>query len=155
MSCHSNPATAQQWADRFLRFTAANQTVAEFCRREGVSQASFYQWRKKLAIRQPARESETTPANASRSTIPAMPGNRSRTVSALRQGTGFKPVQISNVEPATAMVTIRLSSGTEIELGDDPRLIEVVFRQILQAEQLTERSVRQSNEQPERGVASC
>ena len=36
------------WRERLTRFDSGNQTVAEFCHREGVSNPSFYQWRKRL-----------------------------------------------------------------------------------------------------------
>jgi len=36
------------WRKRWERFESSSLTVAEFCRREGVSQPTFYQWRKRL-----------------------------------------------------------------------------------------------------------
>jgi len=36
------------WKGRYDRFKGSGLTVAAFCRREGVSAASFYQWGKKL-----------------------------------------------------------------------------------------------------------
>jgi transposase-like protein len=36
------------WWRRWERFEGSSLTAAEFCRREGVSQAAFYQWRKRL-----------------------------------------------------------------------------------------------------------
>ncbi len=39
---------AHEWQRRMTRFEKARQSVAEFCRREGVSAPSFYQWRKAL-----------------------------------------------------------------------------------------------------------
>lgn len=36
------------WRDRLSRFHASQLSVAEFCRQEGVSDPSFYQWRKRL-----------------------------------------------------------------------------------------------------------
>lgn len=42
-------ALRETWRMRWKRFSGASVTVAEFCRREGVSQAAFYQWRKRLA----------------------------------------------------------------------------------------------------------
>ncbi|MCP3994746.1 MAG: transposase [bacterium] len=36
------------WRERLARFQGGGLTVAEFCRREGVSGPSFYQWRKRL-----------------------------------------------------------------------------------------------------------
>lgn len=40
--------TAKLWADRIQRFQQAEMTVAQFCVAEGVSQPSFYSWRRKL-----------------------------------------------------------------------------------------------------------
>ena len=48
MPTHSRVATRQAWVDRLVRFGQASQTVAQFCAVEGVSVASFYQWRRKL-----------------------------------------------------------------------------------------------------------
>jgi transposase-like protein len=41
-------AVWDRWRDRLGRFDGSDLTVAAFCRSEGVSQAGFYQWRKKL-----------------------------------------------------------------------------------------------------------
>ena len=43
---------ALEWQRRMVRFEQTQSTVVEFCRDEGVSTPSFYQWRKKLAQRQ-------------------------------------------------------------------------------------------------------
>ena len=40
-----------EWRRRMMRFHEGRQTVAEFCRTEGVSAPSFYQWRKRLVQR--------------------------------------------------------------------------------------------------------
>jgi hypothetical protein len=40
--------SALSWAKRLDRFDRADVTVAQFCRQEGVSQAAFYYWRRKL-----------------------------------------------------------------------------------------------------------
>lgn len=40
---------SQQWAARLARFAHAQQTVADFCAAEGVSQANFYLWKRRLA----------------------------------------------------------------------------------------------------------
>lgn len=49
----------REWQRRMARFQEAQQSVAEFCRKEGVSAPSFYQWRKRLAQR-PCLAEETT-----------------------------------------------------------------------------------------------
>lgn len=38
------------WRQRLERFAGWRGTVAEFCRREGVAQPTFYQWRKRLRL---------------------------------------------------------------------------------------------------------
>jgi hypothetical protein len=48
-SPRSREATRQTWAERLARFAAAGQTTAQFCAAEGVSVASFYLWRRRLA----------------------------------------------------------------------------------------------------------
>ena len=49
-----------QWQKRMERFVGSQMTVGEFCRREDVSVAAFYQWRRKLA------ETPTNPENGSK-----------------------------------------------------------------------------------------
>jgi len=39
------------WRERLARFDRGDWTVAEFCRREGVSNPSFYRWRKRFEQR--------------------------------------------------------------------------------------------------------
>ena len=47
---------AAVWFRRLARFRGSDLTVVEFCRREGVSQPSFYQWRKRLEAEEVSRE---------------------------------------------------------------------------------------------------
>lgn len=46
------------WRSRMKRFEKAGRSVAEFCRHEGVSDASFYQWRTRLAGISAAKKGE-------------------------------------------------------------------------------------------------
>jgi hypothetical protein len=41
--------SVEQWRELLARFEPEIETVAEFCRREGVCTASFYGWRSRLA----------------------------------------------------------------------------------------------------------
>jgi len=43
--------TESVWRERLARFRVGDLKVAEFCRREGVSIASFYRWRGRLEPR--------------------------------------------------------------------------------------------------------
>ena len=57
------------WRDRLAKYRQSNLTVVEFCRQEGVSNPSFYQWRKRLEpgrsrskqIRQPSPPDDGQP----------------------------------------------------------------------------------------------
>ncbi|MCO8124731.1 hypothetical protein NHH03_23540 [Stieleria sp. TO1_6] len=40
--------TAKLWQERLRRFASSRMSVAQFCLSEGVSQPSYYKWRKKL-----------------------------------------------------------------------------------------------------------
>ncbi len=46
--------TRRQWAERVERYRRSGQTVAQFCHAEGVSEPSFYVWRRTLAADTPA-----------------------------------------------------------------------------------------------------
>jgi hypothetical protein len=54
---------AELWRERLARQAAGPCSVAEFCRREGVSQPSFYQWRKRLSTLSTSRSGQ--PAKSS------------------------------------------------------------------------------------------
>jgi hypothetical protein len=49
MSRGPDLARRELWRRRLREFERGTATVGEFCRREGVSLAAFYQWRRKLA----------------------------------------------------------------------------------------------------------
>jgi len=59
------------WRGRLARFQKSNLTVAEFCRQEGISNPSFYQWRKRLA--KSAGRSKQMPAPAKTAQAPLVP----------------------------------------------------------------------------------
>jgi len=48
MAGKTSGAAEQQWRDRLRRWRDSGQSVRDFCWREGVSELSFYQWRKRL-----------------------------------------------------------------------------------------------------------
>ena len=44
----ANAATHRLWHQRMERFARCGLSIAAFCRSEGVSQPSFYAWRRRL-----------------------------------------------------------------------------------------------------------
>ena len=76
------------WRRRVRRFGSSGMTVVGFCEDEGISTASFYRWRKRLAKRRtPTRDGEHTPT--------------------------FQAVRVT---AADAAVSIRLPGGARVEV---------------------------------------
>ena len=48
MARNVNRALWEQWRQRIARQRGGKLSIAEFCRKEGVSQASFHAWKRKL-----------------------------------------------------------------------------------------------------------
>lgn len=55
-----------EWRDRLVRQVASGQSIAEFCRSEGITEGTFYGWRARLRARNantaPAEETTKRPA---------------------------------------------------------------------------------------------
>ena len=76
------------WSARMARYHDCNLTVAEFCRREGVSVPSFYQWKKKLS----EGAKEAPPA--------------------------FLPIEIKSSAGSVTAAKLTLPGGATMELGE-------------------------------------
>ena len=100
----SRSETAKLWQERLRRFDRSQMTVAEFCLSEGVSQPSYYQWKKKL--RQPPSD-----AKPSTTAVQFMP-LRLATESAKQ----VAPKSDEQAAPAVACTTIELPGGVRIRV---------------------------------------
>ena len=107
----SDPVKCQQWAERLVRFAKSGQTVSAFCRDEGVSAPSFYQWKRKLGR-----------VNRKHSRLAK---RRQR-----RKSTAFKQLHVSP-QDASSSVSMRLPDGIVIDLGRDLSTIEKIVAQVL------------------------
>lgn len=105
------------WSDRLSRFHVSGQTVAAFCRSEGFSQPSFYQWKKKLAAPRNNNSAETLSSS--------MP---SRAADLFTSTNAFQAVELGNL--AGTPTTIRLSDYIEIQLGSDLPTVATVIDQL-------------------------
>jgi len=117
MSRGSNPMKVQQWSDRLERFESSGQTVVQFCVAEGVSQPSFYQWRKKLGVGARVRR-----GSSKRSRRPDR-GRQNKSV--------FKQVQLTSTPGVQQNTTIRLADGVDIELGNNLQVVDMVVRSVV------------------------
>jgi len=84
---------AREWRERLERYRVSGITVSMFCRRESVSEASFYLWRKKLGVKT-KRQSDTK----------------------ARQPV-FAPIRlVSSPSVTVPLVTVQLPGGTRFEI---------------------------------------
>lgn len=112
MARSSDPVKAAQWRQRLECFDSSSTSVALFCRREGVSVASFYHWRKKLAAR------AGPPSAAQRKAQPC----------------GFKPLSITAATSPT--IAVHLPGGARLEVpAGDYRTVRVVVRELVRCGQ--------------------
>jgi hypothetical protein len=92
-SPRSREATRQTWAERLARFASAGLTTAQFCAAEGVSVASFYLWKRRLAA----------------ADLPA-----SSELSGPQAGPRLLPVRLTDPAPAVELV---LPTGAVLRIG--------------------------------------
>jgi len=96
---------AVSWRERMRRYASSSVTVGEFCRREGVSVANFYYWRRRLA----EAPSKPSPERS----VPAAPA--------------FRPLLLAG----GGVVTVELAGGIRIELPAERELVRVVVAELL------------------------
>ena len=99
----SDAAATRRWVERLERFAAGTHTVAAFCTVEGVSQANFYLWRRRLA--------QPTPT-------PVAPA------------TAIVPIRVAPPPPPATAIEVTLPSGTLLRFPADarPELIVAILR---------------------------
>ena len=117
MSRGTDPIKLKEWTDRLARFERSNQTVAEFCVDEQVSEGTFYVWKRRLA-------------SGDRSTT-AQHRQRTGANNSAKEVSNFQPVVVTPPRD-TSKVRITFPSGAVIELRHDLPTIEHVVRQLLQ-----------------------
>ena len=117
MARSSDLGKAVAWRRRVRRFERSGLTIARFCRQEGVSKASFYRWRKKLAQR------------------PMQGGDQTPTFQTVRVATRI-PTQIGTDVP----VSIQLPGGVRIEVPThNLDAVRAVLAELLRANRTPQR----------------
>jgi transposase-like protein len=103
MSRVSDPVVVASWEQRLHEFSQSNLPVAAFCRQAGVSVATFYYWKRKLAPRSEGSPSKPVPRPA---------------------GLRFVPVEIT----AGPSIEVHLQSGARVVVrGHHPEVIRTVI----------------------------
>lgn len=105
------------WRERLRRQAGTECSIAEFCRQEGVSAPSFYQWRRRLGKK------------------PAPSGSKSKQSS--RVSSAFQQVLLTG----GAVVSVELAGGARIELpAEQVALVRAVVVELLAADSTRSRA---------------
>ena len=96
-------STEAMWRDRLTRFRECGLTVKEYCRQEGVSDPSFYQWRQRLDMVPQGSKRVHRSGNGPTKTVKSQP---------------FVPVKVSSSErvPNLGLAEVELPSGVLIRV---------------------------------------
>lgn len=107
-------AKGQEWRERLLRLEASGLSVADFCDEEGVSQASVYNWRRRLADG----------------------GERAAT-----EAPAFQPLKVVASPPVSAVSVTFENGATMLLPADNLALVRAVAAELCGARCLTLRGV--------------
>ena len=101
----------QLWRKRFQEYSSESCTVDQFCKQVGITPATFYYWRKKLADRDVVRPSSLRSASGRPDSI----SSQSRPeVKAAAHFESFVPVRIARAVEVNSEVVVRLPSGAQV-----------------------------------------
>ena len=131
----SDPLKVQQWISRLERFKSSGLSGARFCQREGVSQPSFYQWKRKLAAQHDAGQ---PPVHKTRGQARATADNGQDHRAPSRAFQAVQVIGTDQLDPrpttgADPCLTVRIPGGIELALSDHWPLIEWVVDKLFQA----------------------
>ena len=99
------PKKVREWTERIERFHRSQVTLTQFCRDEGVSVQSFYQWRKRII---------------------SNPGGKAAPSHLLANKAALEQSPVSNADARPVRITIE-SAGIVIHFDCDPlHLIDTV-----------------------------
>jgi transposase-like protein len=110
---------AAEWRERFDRFHRSGTSVAQFCRDEGISAPSFYNWRRKLGRKAAAR------AGSFRNGVVAAEPRRG----------SFVPVRVLGGLSVDGQMTAQLPGGTRLQIPlADPQTIQIAIAALVRAD---------------------
>ena len=110
MAREVNQKLRETWRKRIARQRQKGLTVAEFCRQEGVSTASYYHWNRKLQGGQAARRKKAAPRRKAKT-------SRSPQVKATARSASRPFVQLPLPAPTTCpWIEVVLSEGTIVRV---------------------------------------
>ena len=106
----SKTSRTRLWLDRLNRQSNSAETIAEFCKQEGVSTPSFYQWRRRLSPR------IETPRKVRKRKRPS--------------AADFSELIVA---PASSVAQATLPGGVTLSLGNQPDIVAVIVDRLVRS----------------------
>ena len=125
-------ARMELWRKRFREFSSGRWTVEQFCKQVGVTSATFYYWKKKLAEADHVTPASFRPVSDHRVSVSRK--NRKGEDAPGR----FMPVRIARAAVVSGDVVIRLPSGAQVQIPTSAS--EVIATVIAQVYGLSDRA---------------
>ena len=109
----------QAWRQTVRRWRASGESVRAFCRREGISEPSFYWWRRRLSGQRSAGSASKASARGQGPHVSGKErGKRSTPEAARAPQTGFAEVQLSGADATGGeVIELVLSTGERLRIG--------------------------------------
>lgn len=105
----------QAWRQTLRRWRASGESVRAFCHREGISEPSFYWWRRQLSGKRSASASKAS-GRESRQRASTNSSGKQRTTRAAPAG--FAELQLSGAgEPSGEIIELVLTTGERLRVG--------------------------------------
>ncbi len=117
MARSSDSGKAVAWRRRVRRLERSGLTIARFCRQEGISEASFYRWRNKLAQR-PTQGGDRTTAFQTVRVATCIPTQTDMPVSIQLPGGARIEVPTHNLDVVRAVLAELLRANTTPQRGE-------------------------------------
>ena len=131
---NGSSAKRQQWTEQIERWRSSGDSVRAFCRRHGLSEASFYWWRRELGLNDsPVRAAQAVTSKPKGSTRASSKGeSASSRASALTGEAGFAELRLSEgYDVHGDRIELTLPTGERILVG--PGVSDAHLRRVLTA----------------------
>jgi hypothetical protein len=104
-----DPAKERMWREVLRRWRQSDLTIRAFCAREGLSEPSFYQWRRELARRDRAAAKTARPGNHAAASVPR-----------------FVPVEVVAQTTTTIEIVVPTGAVVRVRPGCDRQTLETL-----------------------------
>jgi len=134
-----NQVLWDQWRQRMERQRESGLSIAEFCRRENVSPATFHAWKRKLrhaaSVRRGSGEAAGAQRSRNRRDVVTPRGGTRHAVAGRTVPTGFLELPVAAARPSP-LIEVALADGTVVRLPQQNLAALVTVLRALRGESL-------------------